>query len=136
MHETIHHDAEEPKATERSFGLLFAFVFAAVAAWPLIDMREPRWWALAIAALFLGLALAAPGLLAPLNRLWMAFGKVLHRIVSPVVLGFLYLIAVVPTGWYLRLRGMDPLRLKLDPAAKTYWQHRDPAGPVSFKNQF
>ncbi len=128
----------EPRASERSFGLVFTAVFALIGLLPLLNGSDMRGWALIVAAIFAILALTAPRILAPLNRIWMAFGKFMHRIVSPVVLGLLFLIAAVPTGLMLRIRGLDPLRLKRDPAAKSYWLPRDPPGPAagSFKNQF
>ena len=135
VHETYRRDDAEPRASEKSFGIVFAVVFALIGLVPLIAGHAPRWWAVGVAVVFLVLAFAAPHVLAPLNVVWMAIGKVLHRIVSPLVLGLLYTVAVVPTGLYLRLRGTDPLRLKRDPAARSYWQPR--TGPTSsFKNQF
>ncbi len=134
-HETYRRDGAEPRASEKSFGIVFAVVFALIGFLPLIAGHAPRWWAVGVAALFLVLAFVLPRALAPLNRVWMAIGKVLHRIVSPVVLGLLYTVAVIPTGLYLRLRGVDPLRLKRDPAARSYWQPRKDA-LSSFKTQF
>ena len=84
---------------------------------------------------FLILALAAPKLLAPLNRAWMAFGRLLNRIVSPIVMALLFVVAVVPTGVALRLMGRDPLRLKFDKGATTYWQRREQISK-SFADQF
>ncbi len=137
-HESIHRSDAPPKASERSFGIVFTVVFALIGLLPLFSGGGVRIWALAIAALFLILAFAAPNLLKPLNRAWMALGNLLHKIVSPLVLGLLFLIAVVPTGLFLRLSRKDPLRLKLDKSAKTYWQERTPPGPPpgSLKNQF
>lgn len=139
FHEDLNRDGDnEPRASERSFGLVFTAVFVLVGLTPLLKGHDVRWWALIVALAFGILAFAAPRLLAPLNRIWMAFGKLLHRIVSPVVLGLLYCVAVVPTGLILRIKGSDPLRLKRDPAAKSYWLPRTPPGPAtgSFKNQF
>ena len=135
LHEELRRDESEQRASEKSFGVVFTVVFAAIGLWPLLDGGTARWWALATGALFLALAFTAPRALAPLNTIWMAIGKVLHRIVSPVMLGLLYTLAVVPTGLYLRLTGADPLRLKRDPAARSYWLPRED-GPSSFKNQF
>ncbi len=135
FHEDFRRDSDDARPTERSFGLVFTGVFALVGLLPLLKAHEPRWWGLGLAALFLILAFAAPRLLAPLNRLWMAFGKILHRVVSPVVLGALFVLAVVPTALILRLKGSDPLRLKFDKTAPTYWLKRD-SGMTSFKNQF
>jgi predicted membrane metal-binding protein len=138
LHEDLNRETEEKTASERSFGILFAVVFAVIAFWPLLKGDGVRWWALAIAIVFAVFAFLAPGVLKPLNRAWMAVGRLLNKIVSPVVLGLLYIVAVVPTGLALRLTGKDPLRLKLDRKASTYWQKRDPAGHPSdsFKNQF
>ena len=138
FHEDLRRDEDIPRASERSFGILFTVVLAAVAAWPVATGAGIRWWAVALAAVFAALAACRPQLLAPLNSAWLALGGVLHRIVSPVVLGLVYVIAVVPTGLFLRLAGRDPLRLKLDRKAATYWQRREPPGPPpgSFKNQF
>ncbi len=138
IHEGLRRDGGEPQATERSFGLVFTVVFAIIGLLPLWGGHGPRVWALGIALAFALLAFAAPKVLAPLNRFWMAFGKVMHKVVSPLVLGLLFAVAVVPTSMYLRLKGADPLRLKRDPAAKTYWLPREPPGPdpVSFKNQY
>jgi hypothetical protein len=134
----FHEEIGEPRASERSFGIVFAVVFAMIGLFPLLSGNDPRWWALGVGVAFLVLAFAAPKLLAPLNGVWMAVGKIMHKVVSPLVLGLLFAIAVVPTGLFLRLRGMDPLRLKRDAAAKSYWIMREPPGPepMSFKNQF
>lgn len=138
FHEVYRRAGAEPSASERSFGLLFTAVFALIALWPVLAGGGVRWWAMGLAAATCVLAVAAPKLLAPFNRAWTGLGKILHRIVSPLVLGVLFLVAVVPTGLYLRITGADPLRLKRDRDAKTYWLVRDPPGPdvTSFKNQF
>ena len=138
FHEDLHRDEDIPRASERSFGILFAVVFAAVATWSAISGAEMRWWAAVLASILAMLALFRPRLLTPINSAWLALGRVLHRIVSPVVLGLVYTIAVVPTGLFLRITGRDPLRLKIDRKAATYWQQRDPPGPPpnSLKNQF
>jgi hypothetical protein len=127
-----------PLGSDRSFGFVFAAVFTVIAIWPLMDGAEVRWWGLAIAAVFLGVALIRPALLRPLNRAWMAFGRVLHAIVSPVVMAFLFYIVVTPIAAIMRLLHKVPLKLSFDPAAPSYWIERRPPGPApdSLKNQF
>ena len=92
-----------------------------------------------VAAAFAVLALVQPQLLHLLNRAWLAFGRLLHRIVSPLVMGMLFFAAVTPTGWLMRLRGHDLLSLKRRPELKSYWIRREaesqPA-PETMKNQF
>jgi predicted membrane metal-binding protein len=124
--------------SNRSFGLVFAAVFALVAGWPLLDGGAVRLWAVVIAAVFAGLAAIAPRVLAPLNRAWFRLGLVLGRIVTPIVMGLVYATTVVPIGLILRARGKDLLRLKADPAAKSYWLPRADGqiGPDRLKQQF
>jgi hypothetical protein len=123
--------------SNRSFGLVFAGFFAVVGLLPLVHGNPVRWWALGLAVLFLALALAAPQVLAPLNRLWFRLGLALSRIVSPVVMGVVYYGVVVPTALIMRARRKDPLGLKRDPAAATYWVGREPGPPPgSMSRQF
>jgi hypothetical protein len=45
-------------------------------------------------------------------------------------MGLVFYLTVFPTGAIMRLLGKDPLRLKRDPAAKSYWIERTPPGPA------
>lgn len=124
--------------SERSFGIVFACVFALIGLVPWALGHGLRVWALIVAALFLGAAYLAPKLLAPLNRLWFRFGLVLHAVVNPLIMGLIFFGAVLPTGLMVRLFGKDLLRLKRDASAKSYWIERDPPGPApeSMTRQF
>ena len=90
------------------------------------------------AAAFFALALAAPGVLGPLNRLWLGFGRLLNRLVSPVILALLFYLVITPIGLVMRLAGHDPLRIRWDTGAATYWIERRPPGPEpeTMRNQF
>jgi len=122
---------EEPieASSDRSFGLLFAALFAGLAFWPLFRGEPFRLWALALAAAFLALALAWPRALSGMNRGWMRFGLLLNRIVSPLAIGIVYYLTLVPMGLALRAFGKRPLRLGFDRAAASYWIPREPPGP-------
>jgi hypothetical protein len=125
-------------SSDRSFGLVFAGVFAVVAVWPLTAGGSIRVWAAGCAAAFLAAALARPRLLAPLNRLWFRFGLALGRVTTPIVMAVVFFLAVTPTGLVMRALGKDLLRRRLDPAAKSYWIERTPPGPApaTMINQF
>jgi hypothetical protein len=137
FHEDFSREPHEAGGSDRSFGFVFAAFFIVVAVLPLLHGHAMRLWAFGPAAVFAILALAAPRVLAPLNRLWMALGRLLNRIVSPVVMMVLFIVAVVPTGIMLRLLGRDPLKLKFDAGATTYWQKRpEEQQSRSFADQF
>jgi hypothetical protein len=124
--------------SNRSFGIVFAVVFGLIGAWPLVSGNPPRLWAAGIAIAFAIVALAAPHWLAPLNRLWFRVGLLLHRVVNPVVMGLIFFLTVVPIGLLMRAFGKDPLRLRREPAADSYWIARVPPGPEpgSMSRQF
>ncbi|MGH2627500.1 MAG: SxtJ family membrane protein, partial [Anaerolineales bacterium] len=100
-HESFVRDSEVQGSSDRQFGIVFAAVFTIVAAWPLPQGRPVRWWSLALAAAFLGLALVVPRVLAPLNRIWLQIGLLLHTVVSPVVLGLVFFSTLTPIGLLL-----------------------------------
>jgi len=124
--------------SNRSFGMVFCAVFAAIGAYPLIHAQPLRLWAILTAAAFLTIAIVYPRVLAPLNRLWFKFGMLLGRIVNPVVMSIIYIVTMIPAGIILRLLNKDLLRLKFDAAARSYWVERSPPGPPpdSLKDQF
>jgi len=138
-HEDLSRGNESRKQTsDRFFGLTFFVVFLLIALWPLLSQKPVRPLALGLALAFLGVSLAAPAVLGPLNRLWLKFGELLHRITSPVILGIMFFGVITPVGWLMRLMGKDLLRMKFDRDCTSYWIRREPPGPekTSLKRQF
>src|SRR5260370_2076580 len=93
-----------PESSDRSFGLVFAAVFAIFSCWPLLHIERPRWWALGVASAFAAVALLRPHILRPLNQAWLAVGRVLHRIMSPLVMGAIFFLCLTPIPSIIRLR--------------------------------
>ena len=137
-HESYVRHEEVEGSSNRAFGVVFAVVFVAVALVPLLFSHDPHWWALPVAGVFGVLAWLAPSVLTPLNRLWLRFGLLLHRIVSPIVLGIMFFVVITPMGLIMRGVGKDPLRLRRDRSLRTYWIERRPPGPQpeSLRDQF
>jgi hypothetical protein len=121
--------------SERSFGLVFAGVFALAALLPLWHGHPPRLWALPIAAAFLAAALIRPAVLAPLNRLWFRFGLALGKVMTPVMMGVLFVVAVIPTALVMKLLRKDPLQRRFSSDAVTYWERREQQ-PGPMREQF
>jgi hypothetical protein len=127
-----------PESSDRSFGLVFATVFSVVGGLPLLRLEQPRWWAFGVAAVFTLLAVLWPDLLHPLNRAWLALGRLLHRVVSPLVMSAVFFLCVTPVAWIMRQRGKDVLSLARRPDLSSYWIAREPSPPPSetMKRQF
>jgi Saxitoxin biosynthesis operon protein SxtJ len=115
----------ERQGSDRSFGTVFAVVFALIGLFPLWRLEAPRWWSLAIAAGFALLAILFPHVLHPLNRAWLAFGRLLHKIVSPLVMSAVFFLVVTPTALIMRLRGRDLLSRRWHPQQSSYWIERE-----------
>ncbi|MBF0166008.1 MAG: hypothetical protein HQL45_00140 [Alphaproteobacteria bacterium] len=128
-HEDFNEKSKVKQGSDKSFGFVFAAFFALIGLWPLFKGLDARLWALGLAALFLAVSLIRPALLKPLNRVWFLFGLLLHKIVSPLIMGLLFFLTVAPTGLIMRALGKDMLRLKRDPEAASYWILREPPGP-------
>jgi Saxitoxin biosynthesis operon protein SxtJ len=134
-----HRSADEiHPGSDRHFGLVMAAFAAVVGCLPLLRAAPPHWWLLAVAAAFAALAVVAPRLLFPLNYLWFRLGLLLHRIMSPLVIGAVFFLCVTPIGLIMRLLGKDVLSLRRRADLQSYWIARDPPGPEpgTMTNQF
>jgi hypothetical protein len=120
---------EIDRGSDKSFGVVFAVVFAIVGVWPLWDGGSPAYWAFGLSASFLVLALVRPRTLAPLNRLWHLAGLGLGKVVTPLVMGLIFFVTITPMALIMRMMGKDPLRLRFEPEADSYWIERNPSGP-------
>lgn len=124
--------------SNRSFGWLFTIVFTLIGLYSLAGAGSVYPWMFGLAGLGAAVTVTRPQWLGPLNRAWMSFGALLHRLVSPVVLGVIFYGVFTPYGFVMRMAGRDVLKRRLEPAARTYWVERDPPGPAagSFRDQF
>ncbi|MDC2970138.1 SxtJ family membrane protein [Candidatus Pelagibacter sp.] len=120
--------------SNRSFGIVFFVVFLLIALYPLLKESDLRIWSLVISFIFLALGLSNSNFLTPLNKLWFKFGLFLGKIISPLVMGFIFFAVVTPIGILMRILGKDLLNLKYN-KKKSYWIEK--TGPKSkMKNQF
>jgi hypothetical protein len=138
FHEDVLRTDEVEGPSDRKFGLTITAV-CGVFGGIRLALGHGYWLGLLGAALIFAIfAVFWPLALRPLNRAWMKLGLVLHRVVNPVVMTLLFVTTIVPIGLLMRSFGKDPLRLRREPEAATYWIVRDPPGPAadSMRQQF
>lgn len=137
----IEKNSESFKSSDRSFGIMFAFLFTSV-----LGLLHWRDYAIAtkatpvllvLAGASFGVALVRPRLLRRLNQGWMAFSVMLGRIVSPFVLSVLYFVILSPLAVVLRFSGRDVLRLR-SKSSESHWRSRTLTGYSleQFRNQY
>ena len=68
-----------------------------------------------------------------LNLLWFKFGMLLGKIVSPIIMAFVFFGVVTPTGLIMKLFNKDLLKLKRK-NKDSYWIDRKSKSEM--KNQF
>ena len=92
------------KSSNKSFGIVFFIVFLLIGIYPLLNQEDVRVWSLVISSIFLILGLLDSKILYPLNKIWIKFGNLLGKIVSPLVMGIIFFIVVTPIGLLMKLR--------------------------------
>jgi hypothetical protein len=131
LHEDLRRDDVTTGPSDRKFGLTLGTILALIAV--VKGFERSPWggiWGV-LALLLIGSALLRPSLLSRSNHIWLKLGLLLHRIVNPVIMAVLFYGTFLPIGLLMRLLGKDPLRLKLDKTAASYWLPRADERPQS-----
>ena len=123
--------------SNRKFGLFFSSVFFILAAYFIYAQSKTiALVMLLVALLFLVIAFFKADLLLPLNKIWMRFGLLLGRVISPIILGIIFFGLITPYSIVIRIFGRDELRLRIS-KNKTHWITRSQSSPqTDFKRQF
>ena len=125
---------KKKKDTNRSFGILFFIVFSIISIWPVLSGGELRLWSFIVAIIFLIMGITKSRFLTPFNRAWIKFGELLGVIISPLIMGLVYFLVVLPIGILMRAFGKDLLSLKFNKNIKTYWNKKE--AKTNFDKQF
>jgi hypothetical protein len=138
LHETLHRDEAIDGPSDRKFGLTIGAILGVIGVIRLVFGHSHWAWWLGGGLAFVSFGLLWPAALHPLNRAWMLLGLLLYKIVNPIVMALLFFSTITPIGFLMRLCGKDPMRLRRDRAATSYWIAREPPGPPaeSMRNQF
>ena len=109
------------RQTDRAFGLTFVAVFTIIGGIVWWVRESILLWPFITAGGFAAIALVAPGLLLPLNRLWVLFGGKFGAINNTLILALFYTLFVVPFGLVMHVFGRDPLNRKTKTNEDSYW---------------
>jgi hypothetical protein len=106
----------------RDFGLTTGIIVAVLfgVAFPWLLSRPTPWWPWILAGCLIVWALVHAPSLIFVYKPWMRFGHIMSRITTPIILGILFFLAVLPTGLVRRLLGYDSMARRFDPDAESY----------------
>jgi hypothetical protein len=82
---------------------------------------------------FLIITIIKPNLFTFLNKLWIKFGILLGKIISPIVMGLVFFFVVTPIGIFVKIIKKDVMGLKR--GQSSYWITREDK-IQSMKKQF
>ena len=115
------------------FGILFFVFFLIIGLYPLKSDGAIRIWSVLFSLVFLIITIIRPNLFTFLNKLWIKFGILLGKIISPIVMGLVFFFVVTPIGVFVRILKKDVMGLKR--GASSYWINREDK-LQSMKKQF
>jgi len=121
------------KKNNISFGILFFVFFLIIGLYPLISNEPIRIWSIIVSLVFLTVTIIKPNLFTFLNKLWIKFGILLGKIISPIVMGLVFFFVVTPIGIFVKILKKDVMGLKR--GQSSYWITREEK-IQSMKKQF
>lgn len=119
----MHEDSTNTNKKQlREFGLVMAAMFVVIFGllFPWIWTLSYPVWPWVFAAVFGMTGLLMPMILKPVYILWMKLALVLGWINTRIILGFIFYSLIMPVGWFMKMLGHDPLKLKLDKSSDSY----------------
>jgi hypothetical protein len=109
----------------REFGLvtggIVAGLFGLFFPW-LLDRPMPGWpvsyfgWPWIVFAVLGVWGLVAPMTLRPVYRIWMRFGLLLSKVMTPLIMGVVFFLVITPVAIVLKIMRKDPMSRKFDTA--------------------
>jgi hypothetical protein len=116
-----------------TFGILFFILFFVIGLYPLISSGTIRIWSIILSLVFFIITIIKPNLFTSLNKLWIKFGILIGKIISPIVMGLIFFFVVTPIGILMKILKKDVMGLKR--GASSYWITREDK-VQSMKKQF
>jgi hypothetical protein len=108
----------------RNFGLILSGGIVAFLGllFPLLRDRgiQLMSWPWILACILVIISLVAPGILGPVNRVWLLIGHVLGYINTRIILGIIFILIFTPVAFLLKALNKDPMRRSLDAQLDSY----------------
>lgn len=105
------------------FGILFSSIFLIIGIYPLKSETSIRIWPIVLSVVFITITIIRPNLFTFINKLWIQFGILLGKIISPIVMGLVFFFVVTPIGILVRIFKKDVMGLKR--GGSSYWINRE-----------
>jgi hypothetical protein len=122
MNVSVHSIPELDRRGLRRFGLVTGGIVALLfgLAFPWLFERTLPTWPWVVFGVLAAWAALAPTTLRGVYRGWMRLGLLLNKITTPLIMGAIFALVIVPVGLVMRIARHDPLRRQLDRDVGSY----------------
>lgn len=129
----------EKLPANKKFGSLMSSIFFILSGYFLF--KDSCWlfyFSFLLTIFFMVITFLDHQILTRLNQLWFSFGKLLGKIISPLVLGGIFFLLITPIAIAGKIFGRDILKIKKPLAIETYWikSNKRDKNDHLFENQF
>jgi len=123
--------------SNKKFGFFFCIIFLIISLYFFYTKNQSLGYIFVIfTVVFFITTLVNAKLLFPLNKLWMNFGLLLGKIVSPIVLGIIFFVLFTFYAIIMKIVGRDELKLK-KLKNQSHWNNRSNSSNVTnFRKQY
>lgn len=136
-------EVEVNKKRIRDFGLVMlvvlSFIIPAFLSWRNDwEISSVSWTLFTIGLILFVFSLARPLLLTPVYKAWMGLAIILGLFMTKVIISLVFYLIMTPIGIGRRLLVKDPLRIRSDKQAESYWSVKENPvrEPSSYEKQY
>ena len=108
----------------KQFGYLFFFVFAFIAIINFFNSNKINYILISLSLIFLIITIFKPILFDNISNIWIKFGELLGRFISPMVMALIFFLFLTPLSFIVRIIRKDLLNIKFS-KQKSYWIKRE-----------
>ena len=108
----------------KQFGYLFFFVLFFISIFNFFNLNKINYILICLSLIFLIITIFKPILFDGVSNVWIKFGELLGRFVSPIIMILIFFLFLTPLSFIIRIMGKDLLNTKFS-KQKSYWIKRE-----------
>lgn len=112
------------KGSAKSFGIVFGFLFLFIFIYIFFEYGNFNIYILIVSIIFFIFTFLYSKIFYFPNLIWLKFGLILGKLLSPLIMLIIYLVLFMPIGLFFLIFKKDLLEIKINKSVKSYWKTR------------
>ena len=108
----------------KQFGYLFFFILICISIFNFFNSNKINYILIFLSLIFLIITILKPILFDGISNIWIKFGELLGKFISPLVMMLIFFLFLTPLSFIVRMMGKDLLNTKFS-KQKSYWIKRE-----------